>query len=241
MLRGDRRIAMPTLSVTDLHYAWRLPRGHVPAIVGVNANFIAGVPHLICGPSGSGKTTLSLLLAGLLEPDSGTVLLDETPVSQCRNEAAYLFQFPENLFFEETVAREFRQITGTSRNGSVERYLGRLGIRFEEVAEIHPFHLSAGYGRLIATVLQVARKSRILVADEPTIGLDCRFHRRMIELLRECVQSDRVLIIVTHDAELIHDLGGRVWVLSEGRLVWSGDAPALLSQPQQLEQFGLEA
>ena len=232
---------MPTLVADNLHYAWRLPRDVVPAIGGVSAEFRAGVPHVICGPSGSGKTTLSLLLTGQFPPDGGNVLLDDCPISRCRHEAAYVFQFPENIFFEDTVARELQQITGSSRNRLAEKYLEKLDICFDDVAEKHPFHLSAGYGRLIATVLQVAREPRVLVVDEPTIGLDCHFHRRMIGLLRECAMTDRVVIVVTHDAELMRELGGRAWVLSEGKLVWSGDTHELLGQPQRLEQFGLDA
>lgn len=240
-LRLDARIAMPNLVAAHLNFAWRLPRDVVPAINGVNAVFHAGAPHVICGPSGSGKTTLSLLLTGQLVPDSGSVTLDARPIAQYRHQAAYVFQFPENIFFEETVARELRQVTGNLHDGLARQYLERLGIRYDDVAEKHPFHLSAGYGRLIATVLQAARQPRVLVVDEPTIGLDDRFHRAMITLLRDCAAEQRIVIVVTHDLELMRELGGCAWVLSEGALVWSGETHDLLDQPQELERFGLEA
>lgn len=184
---------------------------------------------------------MSLLLTGQFLPDGGTVMLDERPISECRHHTAYVFQFPENIFFEDTVARELRQVTGSTHDATAREYLERLGIHYDDVAEKHPFHLSAGYGRLIATVLQIAREPRVLVVDEPTIGLDCRFHRAMIALLRGYIAADRIVIVVTHDTELMRDLGGRAWVLSEGRLVWSGETRDLLGQPQRLEQFGLEA
>ncbi|MDD5087987.1 MAG: energy-coupling factor ABC transporter ATP-binding protein [bacterium] len=239
--RTSAHVAMVSLVAENLHYAWRLPRDVVAAIGGVNAEFRAGVPHVICGPSGSGKTTLALLLTGHILPNEGSVLLDGFPIAQRRHEAAYVFQFPETLFFEDTVARELEQIAGSSCAESAKRYLEKLGICFDDVADLHPFHLSAGYGRLVATALQAARQPRVLVADEPTIGLDCRFHRRMISLLHECVTTDRIVIAVTHDVELMSELGGRAWVLSEGKLVWSGDTHDLLGQPPLMEQFGLEA
>ncbi|MBU0509658.1 energy-coupling factor ABC transporter ATP-binding protein [bacterium] len=232
---------MSGLIATELSYAWHLRREVVPALRDFGATFECGVPHLICGPSGSGKTTLSLLLAGLLKPDSGSVSLDGTPVSERRSETAYVFQFPENIFFEDSVRIEFAQVVGPSRNGTAVSYLERIGIPFPQIADTHPFHLSEGYGRLVATVLQVAREPQVLVLDEPTIGLDWHFHERMIDLVRQCVQPDRILIIVTHDVDFMRDIGGRARVLVEGRLAWSGETSDLLAQPPLLRQFGLKA
>jgi energy-coupling factor transport system ATP-binding protein len=228
---------MMVLAARNLDYTWRNRDGETRAIRDFSAEFHSGIPHFVCGPSGSGKTTLGFLLSGLMAPDSGTVLLSGTSAEQ-RYSTAYVFQFAEDIFFEDTVAGELRQIAHGTEERAHELF-ARLGIRLSAILEQPPHRLSAGFARLVAVGLQMARWPQVLILDEPTIGLDWRFHRRITTCLRDWASRERILIVITHDLDLMRELNGRAWVVSDGRLVWNGDTASLLPDAALLERFAL--
>ena len=232
---------MFALSAEHIDYTWRFRGGNIKALDSVSVQFPSGTPHIICGPSGSGKTTLALALAGLIKTEGGAIFLEDSPMDRSLGEIAYVFQFAENIFFEDSVANELREIAGVHRNGSAAAYLSELGIALDDIRDAHPFHLSEGYSRLVAIALQLAREPRVLILDEPTIGLDWRHQARLIRLLKRWVTDDRILVIIAHDVELMREIGGSAWVLVEGRLAWSGETDALLASPELVESFSLAA
>lgn len=225
------------LAARNLKFAWRSGESKIEAVSGFSAEFPGGVPHFICGPSGSGKTTLGYLLSGLHAPDSGSVSLQITSAGE-RGNIAYVFQFAEDLFFEDTVADELKQIAGNGEERAREVF-APLGIRPSEILRLQPHRLSAGYARLTAVALQMARDPQVLILDEPTIGLDWRFHRSMTDALRNWITPSRILIVITHDLDLMRELGGQAWVVAGGCLGWSGEVASLLNDDSLLEKFAL--
>jgi len=230
---------MITLSATHVEYTWRFRGGNIKALQSVSLQLPAGLPHIICGPSGSGKTTLALALAGLITAERGEISLEGTSVEQCLSDIAYVFQFPENIFFEDNIESELRQIARSHGNGTASMHFANLGINLDDIRAVHPFHLSEGYSRLVAIALQLAREPRVLILDEPTIGLDWKHQSRLISLLKKWVTDNRILVIIAHDLELMRQVGGRIWVLEDGRLAWSGETEALLENQELLECFSL--
>lgn len=226
------------LRAEAIQYTWQDRSGRTTAVAEFNGDFAAGVPHILCGPTGSGKSTLAFLLAGLLNPESGTVTLDGVNVAEIRGHIATVFQFPEELFFEDSVEEELRS-AAHGRTDFGASCCAALGVALDEVAQVHPFHLSAGYGRMVALALQLAREPRVLIADEPTIGLDWIHRARVVHTLKEWPGPERTLIAITHDLGLMRELGGRSWVLSQGRLVWNGDTAQLLKDEKRLREYGL--
>jgi energy-coupling factor transport system ATP-binding protein len=228
-----------SLHADNVSYTWRFRGGTRSAVRNVSAEFTAGTAHAICGPSGSGKSTLSYLLAGMLPPERGAVRWDGRAASERRGEIAYVFQFPESIYFEDSVRAELEHWAGNGAALKAEIF-DTLGIPFAAIAEQHPYHLSAGYGRLVAIALQLAREPKLLVLDEPTIGLDWEYHARMVTLLRDWVNAERTLVVVTHDLDLMRGLGGRTWVMAGGELAWQGETTALLARQDWMIAYGLE-
>jgi energy-coupling factor transport system ATP-binding protein len=228
---------MMVLAARNLEFAWRGRDTEVKAVSGFAAEFPSGVPHFICGPSGSGKTTLGYLLSGLAVPDSGSVSLTGATPGE-RGRIAYVFQFAEDIFFEDTVAGELKQIASGGEERAHEVF-ARLGIELSEILAQAPQRLSAGFARLVAVGLQMVRGPQVLILDEPTIGLDWRFHARMIAALRDWISPSRILIVITHDLDLMRELGGHAWVVSGGQLAWSGETKLLLADTFLLEKFAL--
>lgn len=208
------------------------------ALSSFSGEFSAGIPQFICGPTGSGKTTLSLLLSGLLKPQTGEIIKAAHAAAQpgC---TAYVFQFPERIFFADTVAQELDQIAGSDGAQRARLSLNALGIDFDGIAGLHPFHLSGGYGRIVALVMQMAREPDILIVDEPTIALDWQFHARVTALLRDWLSPARILVAVTHDLDFMRALPGQAWVLAAGGLAWTGATADLLNRDDLLQSYGL--
>lgn len=224
----------------NIGYTWKSRGVEFRALNSFTGEFSSATPHVICGPSGSGKSTLGFLLAGLMPPDTGNVLLDGDDVSSRRENIAYVFQFAENIFFEDSIRDELNALS--RGNGSLDlSYFEKLGIDFASVENKAPFHLSAGYGRLVATAMQLARNPQVLILDEPTIGLDDDFEQRMIEILKQWSSPDHLLIVITHDLNVMRELGGQSWVLNHGQLAWHGVTGDLLSNESLLKEQALLA
>ena len=227
------------LAAERISYAWRQRGFSVPALVEFSSRFSSESPSVICGPSGAGKSTAGLILSGLLQADKGSVLLNGIEIHQACNKVAYVFQFPENLFFEESVREEFAQLT-PANDESTRHFLQEIGINFEEIADLSPFQLSGGYSRLIALALQMVRNPEVLIVDEPTVGLDWKFHERISRLLETRSTPQRILIAITHDLPLMKRLGGRSLVLAHGRITWEGATEDLLADSRLCEHYGLQ-
>jgi energy-coupling factor transporter ATP-binding protein EcfA2 len=228
-----------SLIAENLSFTYSFRGGECTAVREISAEFAPGIPHLICGPSGSGKSTLSLLLAGLLTPSGGEVKLNGEDLAAQRSRIAFVFQFAETIFFEDSVREELKQWMGSNADHDPSVF-GQLGIDYSGIADTHPFHLSQGMSRLTAIALQVARSPQLLLLDEPTIGLDPDHERCVIELLRNWISPQRILIVVTHDLDVMRKLGGQAWVLKGGELVWSGETAILIQNHELLKSYGLE-
>jgi len=229
-----------SLTAQNLSFEYTFRGGRSLALRRFTGEFDPGIPHVICGPSGSGKSTLSLLLAGLLTPSGGEVKLDGAHPSTHRSRIAYVFQFAENIFFEDSLREELEQWTRASSSVDASAF-STMGLNFAGLADMHPFHLSQGTSRLAAIALQIARDPLLLILDEPTIGLDEEHERRVLEALRSWIAQEKYLIVVTHDLGVIGALGGKAWVLGGGTLAWNGRTGDLLADEALLKSYGLEA
>jgi energy-coupling factor transporter ATP-binding protein EcfA2 len=226
---------MSDVVLEHVAYSYRTDDGPIPALCDVSLELTRGQHYQICGPSGSGKSTLSLLLAGLIVPDSGTA----TFRSAAALRPAYVFQFPEQLFFCDTVRAEFAETHGDLDSAGLTALLYEFGLDDPVLLERNPYHLSMGYARLTALALQIARDPGLLIVDEPTIGLDEVHARLIIRILRQWISAKRILVIVTHDLELIREIGGTCLVMANGGLIWRGPCVDLLNRPPRLREFGL--
>lgn len=200
----------------------------------------------VVGANGAGKSTLLKLICGLLEPVSGTVRVAGTEVrketlGQIRKELGYVFQDADNQLFTSTVyddvsfAPRNYGFTPEQTREAVEKALAAVHI--ESLKDRSVFRLSDGEKKLasIATVLSTG--CRLMLMDEPTVALDPRNRRNLIEVIRSLPCAK---LIASHDLDFIYDTCPRTIVLSEGRAVFAGDTHQVLSDRAFLEANGLE-
>jgi len=175
---------------------------------GLSLNAKAGRILAITGPSGSGKTTLAHVLAGLLPPDRGEVLLDGAPLSRA---AIWLqpslvpqdYGLVATLTAAETVALplQARAQPRSEIRGHAARWLEAIGL---EACAARPVReLSGGQRQRVAIARALALQAPVLVMDEPTSELDAANRDTVLSLLAREAERGRVLIVVSHDPDLV--------------------------------------
>lgn len=227
----------PALCARDLTFCYCSRHGKVAAVSSLSCQLAAGKVTAIIGPSGSGKSTLGLLFAGLLRPDSGSsFFLDGKRSSP--EDVAYLFQFPEHLFSEDTVERELCQLK-TVTPESARRALQSVGLDPALFLGRSPFELSGGQARLTAMAVQLARPSRAIIFDEPTAGLDWNMSARIRQLIRAQAETRKVVGLITHNLHFAASTSDFAIVLNEGRVLWEGHPKYLANDDAVRRIFGL--
>jgi oligopeptide/dipeptide ABC transporter ATP-binding protein len=232
----------PLLVVEDLHTAFRTGRGTVRAVDGVSFTVDRGRTLGIVGESGSGKTVLSRSIMGLLPLHdvikSGTVhfagheLTSMSP-KQLRQvwgaELSMIFQDPMTAL--NPVKRIGKQITESLRlhlnmdraeaKAHAIELLRSVGIPSpEERVDWYPFQLSGGMRQRVMIAIALACAPRLVMADEPTTGLDVTVQAQILDLLAE-LQRERhmAVILVTHDLGVVATRADDIVVMYAGRIV----------------------
>lgn len=193
----------------------------------INIDFNRGETAVLMGRNGSGKTTLSKLMIGMLEPDTGDVLLQgrnlkKNTLAQTAKSVGYLFQNPERQFFCSTALEE---VMFSLRNTCPDEECAKKTARellaefsIEKKEDSFPLTLSEGEKRRLALLTVFAMKPSYYILDEPSIGLDKDNKQELVEILLGLKQKGFGLCIITHDAQLVKKLADRQIVLEKGRV-----------------------
>jgi len=175
-------------------------------LAGVDLTVRPGEVVALLGANGVGKSTLLLTLAGLLEPIAGRV---EGP------RPGLVFQNAEHQFLATSVRAEIAHgLGGEVAERVVPRQLRRH--RLEHLADQNPFRLSGGEKRRLSLAAMLAHDRPVLLADEPTLGLDRRDTIATAAALREVAAGGGAVVLVSHDVRLVASLATRVVVLGAG-------------------------
>ena len=204
----------------------------VAAVSGVSFAVGAGEMVAMIGPTGSGKSTLTQIMAGLMAPTSGQVIIDGTDLAgdrkeaaRCRRSIGIIFQQPEKQLFETTVEED---VAFWPRNvgiqpeliaGRVRSALRMVGLDYDKFRARSPFTLSGGERRKVAIAGTLVMEPGLLIMDEPTVGLDPRSKDDLLETVKALHRAGTTIVMVTHDLDDVAELAERVLLLEEGRLV----------------------
>jgi NitT/TauT family transport system ATP-binding protein len=176
----------------------------------------------LLGPSGMGKTTLFRILAGLMTPDTGTVLLEKECLPVERGKVGVVAQnYP--LFEHRTVrgnllvAGRAGGLNGAQSARRADELLQRFGL--EAHARKYPAQLSGGQRQRVAIAQQFMGSEHLLLMDEPFSGLDLIAEQGVTEFIREVAQLDELntIILVTHDVTAALQVADMIWLLGRDR------------------------
>jgi molybdate transport system ATP-binding protein len=197
----------------------------------------------LAGPSGAGKTSVLRVAAGLLRPEHGRVeahgetWLDtargiDTPAE--RRRCGYVFQhyalFP-HLTAWQNVAYPLRGLNKSQRRERALALLERFGLA--DLADARPHTLSGGERQRVAVARALARGPEVLLLDEPLSALDARSRAAAARELGGVLnESEAPTVLVTHDFAEAAQLGDRVGIIDQGRVVQQGTASELAATPR---------
>lgn len=213
----------------------------------------------LIGAPGSGKSTLLQHLNGLLLPSEGSVTVQEYKLEAktngkrgrrskvsvpagLRKKVGLVFQFPEQQLFEETIEKDlcFGPLNyGASQEEAIQaarKSAALMGLG-EDLLQQSPFQVSDGQMRKVAIAGVLAANPDIIVLDEPTASLDQISREELMRLLHNlCRKEGRTIVVVTHQLEDVMPFADEFIVMSEGKVIFQGDAGAMLRQAKLLEE-----
>ncbi len=214
-------------------------KGKVQALAGVNLEIQPSGMFGLLGVNGAGKTTLMRILAGLLQPTSGEVRVFGCDVSTAQGKQAAkagLGYLPQELgVYPNLTAREFLEyiavLKGVAGRDERRRQTNELldELRIGEVADRPLKTYSGGMKRRVGIAQALLGRPRLLIVDEPTVGLDPEERVRLRNLLAEVARNCTV-ILSTHIVEDIGQSCGDMAVLYEGRVLFRGAPREIISR-----------
>lgn len=189
----------------------------------------------LIGASGAGKTTLIKLACGLLKPDAGQVYtMRKEPVTQrmqCGRDLGVLFADKPFLHNEDTVAENFeslKHIYGLSAQEFCKDYeMLSEKLRFAEMEGQQVKNLSLGQRRRVEIAAALISHPKLLLLDEPTIGLDADAKQIFYGLIKEKQQEGLTVFITSHNMEEISKMCSRIALLDKGKLLYYGEETQL--------------
>ena len=192
----------------------------VDALAAIDLAVTAGEFVSLIGPSGCGKSTLLRLIANLIEPTAGTVIINDKPARQARADQDYGMAFQQaGLFDWRTVARNVElplELKGWDKPRRRRRATEMLElVKLDEFASHRPWQLSGGMQQRVAIARALAAGPPLLLMDEPFGALDEMTREHMqAELLRICAEAGTSVVFVTHSIPEAVYLSDRVVVMS---------------------------
>jgi branched-chain amino acid transport system ATP-binding protein len=200
----------------------------------------------LLGPNGHGKTTLLRCIAGLIRPSRGAVAfagrrIDGLDAERIVARGLVLIPQGDLLFPEMTVYENLRlgaflpaaRGKFASRIEEIYALLPRLKERRSQLART----LSGGERRMLAIGRGLLTGGRMLILDEPSLGLAPIVIDQIYGVIRDLKAQGRTILLVEENASRVIDLSDRIHLLDTGRIVWQGDGHALQLQPQILETY----
>ncbi|WP_346797394.1 ATP-binding cassette domain-containing protein [Halomonas sp. Bachu 37] len=213
----------------------------------VDFDLLRGEVHAVVGASGAGKSLLAAAIMGLLPGSarlSGTLDYDDdalTPKRQARLRGAQLAWVPQSLGSLDPLASCGRQVVWAARRAGLATHqaeraatsaLQRYAV--EACRHAYPHELSGGMARRILLAMATVGEPDLLIADEPSVGLDNEQRRKVLDYLRALADSGKGVMVISHDLRHALAIADRVSVFRQGRKLETTTAAAFSGDGQQL-------
>jgi ABC-2 type transport system ATP-binding protein len=197
----------------------------------------AGELFAFLGPNGAGKTTTIKMMCGLLFPTYGTIRIGGFDLRKDGDRARELLAYvPDQPFlYEKLTGREFLHFIADMYGLPADEGRRRVGEVVEQF-ELHEFvddlteRYSHGMRQRTVFASALVHRPRVLIVDEPTVGLDPRSVRQLKDLLRRQADEGTTVFLSSHSLDVVQELADRIAIIEHGRLISCGTLEALRTQ-----------
>ncbi len=248
--QGDIEVGKPVIKIDGISFSYDKSENHQrETLNNISLSIGAGEMVAILGRNGSGKTTLIRHIIGLLQPDSGkVVVLDKdvalTPTHELAKNVGFCFQNPNHQIVSFNVRDEI--IFGLKAHGiNPDEFETRIHDSLEFVnmldyIDAEVFDLGKGQKQRIALASVLSLNPEILIVDEPTTGQDPRMAQEIFEIIKRLNESGTTVLIITHQIDYAAAYAQRAVVLGEGRIKFDGAIQNLLVEKDLMQASALE-
>ncbi|MCY7368839.1 MAG: energy-coupling factor ABC transporter ATP-binding protein [Chamaesiphon sp.] len=236
------------LEFKDIYYSY--PMAKAPTLKGLSFRLPKHKKTAIIGQNGCGKSTMFLIADGLCQPDRGTVILDNTPLTfdrsslnRWRQRVGLVFQDPEQQLVAPTVAADISY--GLCNQGlpdpevAIKVTKTLADFHLENLAMLPLQHLSLGQKKRVSIAGVMVLQPELLLLDEPTAYLDPIQTRNLLTELDSIAKLGTTLLIATHDLDFVYQWADWVLVMEQGELIAEGETLAVFEQLQSMTTFEL--
>lgn len=227
-MHGEKILELKELHISFTQYTRGLQRRTIENVCGLSFSAYAGEVTALVGASGSGKSLLAHAVMGLLPYNAsmnGEIfyrgrLLEKEQIEQLRGKEILLV--PQGASYLDPLMKSGAQILKGSRDPQKKAKLKEIFQRYhlkEESAALYPFELSGGMSRRVLIAAATIEEPKLVIADEPTPGLEKKTARMVMGHFRELAEMGSSVLVITHDLELAVETADRILVMQEGRVV----------------------
>ena len=231
---ADETVAMDSGSISLIEVCglyYRYASGS-PVLIDINLEVSAGEIVALLGPNGAGKSTLLRLLLNELTPESGTIVGPLLSMKAGRVLMGYAGE--ESAHFNSLTgiqnAHFFARAAGVEKDEVSEMVSGLMNlVGLSDEADKVVSSYSFGAKRKLLLLEALVHQPKLLLLDEPTVGLDPTSRDALAHILSKCRQEGSAIVMASHDLNFLEQLADRILVIDKGRVVSSGSQAELLS------------
>lgn len=227
------------LRIVDLRKAF----DDLEVLRGIDLEVQRGEVVVVIGPSGSGKSTLLRCVNRLVEPDSGSIFLDDTEVTARKADLPAirrrigLVSQHFNLYPLKTAAENVMEgpvaVLKRSKQAARDQARGLLGtVGLDDKAEAYPRELSGGQQQRVAIARALAMEPELILFDEPTSALDPELTGEVLEVMKSLAEAGMTMIVASHEMHFARRVADRMVMIDGGVIVEQGTPEVLFDHPE---------
>ncbi|MGV6838964.1 MAG: ABC transporter ATP-binding protein [Planktomarina sp.] len=233
----------PHIEIKNVTHAYKTPSGPLPVLDDLNLSIAEGNFAAVVGPSGCGKSTLTKLIAGLMRPDEGQVMLHGSPVTSPRSTVGMAFQNPVMLEWRTILQNVMlpleivpNKLTRAQRADRARELLALVGL--EGFEDKRPSELSGGMRQRASLCRALVHSPEVLILDEPFGALDAFTREDLWQTMHSLRAKEKFTgVLITHDLRESIFLAEEVIVLSGRPATTQHRLPVSFQEPRHLDQL----